>query len=469
MQDFIILGGGIAGLASAYELLKRGQRVVLIEKGNEVGGLARTFVRDGFRFDLGGHRFHSNNPAVIGWLKELLPDELETVQRLSHIYLNGRFVNYPLAFPNALTAFGLAEAAQMAASYAASRLTAWQRPDESFEDWVIKRFGMAMYRAFFQPYTEKVWGIPCDQLSAEWAAQRIGLPSPWKAIKQAILPAAWRPTPATAVSHFYYPRSGFGAIAQALRREIENLGGRLYTGATATSLISHAGGFELNLQQPAGPPITIQAAEVISTIPLEQLLALLPAEPARQPLLAQRQLDYRGLICVFLALKKEQITPDSWTYFPDKDFIFGRTHEPKNWSGEMVPHPAFSSLAVEIFASPQDSLWRQADETIIGQVVAQLSQLGWFTSGQVHGRWLLRIPHAYPVYRVGYRARLEQVRAYLNRWPCLHLLGRTGSFRYMNSDGVIEDVFRFIANRWPADPGTDSVIQPLVSDNGRWV
>jgi protoporphyrinogen oxidase len=165
-------------------------------------------------------------------------------------------------------------------------------------------------------------------------------------------------------------------------------------------------------------------------------------------------------------LQKEQITPDSWTYFPDKAYIFGRTHEPKNWSGAMVPDPTFSSLAVEIFASPQDSLWLQPDEVIMDRVIAQLSQLGWFTSGQVHDRWLLRIPHAYPVYRVGYRTRLEQIRAYLSRWPCLHLLGRTGSFRYMNSDGVIEDVFRFIATRWPAN---NHVIHPLVSDNGRWV
>lgn len=465
MQDFIILGGGIAGLASAYELLKRGQRVTLIEKGNEVGGLARTVIRDGFRFDLGGHRFHSNNPAVIGWLKELLPEELQTVQRVSHIYLNGRFIDYPLTFPGALTAFPLPEAAHMAASYLASRLTAWTKADESFEDWVVKRFGRAMYRAFFQPYTEKVWGIPCHQLSAEWAAQRIGLPSPWQALKQAILPAAWLPTPATAVSHFYYPRHGFGAIAQALKREIEQLGGHLYTGAAATTLLPRTGSFELIVQRPGVPPLTIQAAEVISTIPLQQLLALLPARPALEPY----QLDYRGLICVFIALHKEQITPDSWTYFPDKAVIFGRTHEPKNWSGNMVPDPAFSSLAVEIFASPQDSLWLQSDEAIIKRVIAQLRQLGWFTTAQVHNHWLLRIPYAYPVYRVGYRAGLEQVRDYLSRWPCLHLLGRTGSFHYMNSDGVIEEVFRFIATRWPANPGNHRVVHPLVTDNGRWV
>jgi protoporphyrinogen oxidase len=465
MQDFIILGGGIAGLASAYELLKRGQRVTLIEKGGEVGGLARTLIRDGFRFDLGGHRFHSNNPAVVGWLKELLPNDLQTVPRVSHIYLNGRFVDYPISFPNAFTAFHWAEAIQLAASYAGSRLVGWQRADDSFEDWVIKRFGRAMYRAFFQPYTEKVWGIPCDELSAEWAEQRIGLPSPWQALKQAILPPAWKHTPATAISHFYYPRYGFGMIVQALKREVESLGATIYIGTTATSLNPGNGGFELSLQLPSGLTMVINAAEVISTIPLEQLLVLLPAEPAKQQLMDQHRLDYRGLICVFMALHKEQITPDSWTYFPDPAFVFGRTHEPKNWSSEMVPDPAFSSLAVEIFASQGDPVWLGPDDAIMNQVAAQLSQLGWFKRKQVYNRWLVRIPYAYPVYRVGYRARLEQIKSYLSRWPCLHLLGRTGSFRYMNSDGVIEDVFRFIAARWP----TGASIPLLADDAGRWV
>lgn len=463
MQDFIILGGGIAGLASAYELLKRGQRVTLVEKGREVGGLARTLSRDGFRFDLGGHRFHSNNPAVVNWLKELLHDELKTVQRVSHIYLNGRLVDYPLSFPGALTAFRWPQAVQMAASYLTSRLTERGRADDSFEDWVIKRFGRAMYRAFFQPYTEKVWGMPCHQLSAEWAAQRIGLPGPWQAIKQAIWPPPQ--TPATAISHFYYPRYGFGTIAQALKREIEKLGATLLTNVTPLSLTPGAAGFELALEAASGSHFSVSAAELISTIPLEHLLALLPAEPAKQRLSEQHPLDYRGLICVFLALHKEQITSDSWTYFPDEKFLFGRTHEPKNWSADMVPDPAFSSLAVEIFASQQDAVWREPDETIINQVAGQLSQLGWFKMEQLHNGWLIRIPHAYPVYRVGYRARLEQIKAYLNRWPCLHLLGRTGSFRYMNSDGVIEDVFRFIGERWPAG----STITTLPDDDGRWV
>lgn len=453
--NFTILGGGVAGLTAAYELLRRGQQVTVIEKGAEVGGLARTFVRDGFRFDLGGHRFHSNNLAVVSWLQALLGDDLLLVPRLSRIKLNGRFVNYPLTFPDAFTAFPPVKAVGMGASYFYSRITPRTGPERSFEDWVVRRFGRQMYRSFFQPYTEKVWGVPGSQLSAEWAAQRIGLPSMWQTIRHALRPDA-RP-PATAVTQFYYPRYGFGMISQALANKILALNGRILTQTTPRRITPSPDGFRIVLDNGA----SLHADELIATIPLPALLKALPNDGRVSPF----SLDYRGLICLFLALNRPQVTPDSWTYFPDPTLVFGRTHEPKNWSAQMVPDQNSTSLCVEIFASPHEPLWQQPDEQIAAQAVRQLEELDWIQPADLRGQWLHRLPFAYPVYDLGYQHRLQAIRAYLAQWPRLHLLGRTGSFRYLNSDGVIEDVFRFLAERFPetADP------VPALAENGRWV
>lgn len=450
-----ILGAGIAGLATAYELGQRGQKVFVIEKESEVGGLARTFVREGFRFDIGGHRFHSHNPAVVRWVQKLLGDDLLTVPRQSRIYLNGRFANYPIEFPNALMLFPLHRSVHMVGSYLTAQLHRNGRSDYSFEEWVTHRFGRAMYQVFFQPYTEKVWGIPCHQLSADWAAQRIGLPTLWQAFKNALLPP--RQTPATAISQFYYPRFGFGQISQALATAIHHQNSTIFTNAQITSIAPIDKQFILTFQH-NGTQHTLQTDQLISTIPLNRLLALLPPTVAKQRLQQATQLNYRSLICVFLALEKPQVSQDSWTYFPDAHFTFGRTHEPKNWSADMVPNSAYTSMGIEIFTGHNETIWHEPDDQIVGRVISQLSQIDWLRPKQVCNHWLLRIPYAYPIYDLGYAEKLAQVRQYLQQWPHLHLIGRTGSFRYMNSDGVIEEVLRFIGNE-----------SPMPESSGRWV
>lgn len=464
MDDFLILGGGIAGLTTGYELARRGLQVRLLEKSPHVGGLARTFERDGFRFDLGGHRFHSNNPGVVTWLHELLGADLLTVPRQSRIYLNGRFVQYPLVFPDALRAFALPQATQMLASYLWARVRPPRRnAAASFEDWVVRRFGRQMYAQFFQPYTEKIWGIPAGELSADWAAQRIGLPSLAQAARHALRPAA-QPPP-TAITQFYYPRHGFGQLPQALHHAFLAHGGTLVTGATPQQLIPAGDHFTLHWQDAAGQAHTSRAAELVSTIPLPQLLALLPPD-GEQARLAAAPLAYRGLICLFLAIDKPQISPDHWTYFPGRDFLFGRTHEPKNWSPAMVPGRDVTSLAVEIFASPQDAPWGWSDDALGDRAISQLAALGWLQPRQVRHAWVLRLRHAYPIYHIGYQASLAQTLDYLARWPGLYPLGRTGSFRYLNSDGVIEDVFRFLTRRFAA---ATPAMPLLANEHGRWV
>ncbi len=465
--DVAVLGAGIAGLTVARELLRRGHRVTLLEKAGAPGGLARTFARDGFRWDLGGHRFHSNNPAVVDWLRELLGPELLTVPRVSHIVLGGRPVDYPLSFPDALSAFPPGRAAGMLLSFGLAQWRERGRPDRSFEDWVVKRFGWGIYRAFFEPYTRKVWGIPPARLSAEWAAQRIGIPGFWEALRGALRPPA--DPPPTAISRFYYPRLGFGQIPETLAASIQALGGELRLNATPVRLAPAPPGAdgsglrlawtEAGAQGAVGRRHELTARHVVSTIPLDPLLALLPGEPPA-PALA-----YRGLICVFLALDRPRVSADSWTYFPDPDLLFGRVHEPKNWSPALVPGADVSSLGVEIFTGPGESVWSWPDERLVETTVAQLAALGRLEPTEVRAAHVVRVPHAYPIYELGYAARLAGVRQWLAQWPTIHLIGRTGSFRYLNSDGVVEDAFRFLE---VVDP-SPAPLPALAAEVGRWV
>ena len=459
----IVLGAGIAGLTAGLELARRGAEVVILEKNAHAGGLARTLSLDGFRFDLGGHRFHSNNPQVVRWVQELLGDELQVVERASHIYINGRFVDYPLRMPGALRAFPPGEAARMGLSYLRAALRRSDGEDRSFEDWVVRRFGRRVFEAFFRPYTEKVWGVPCDRISADWAAARIGIPSLWQAFRQSLFPP--KTPPATAVSRFYYPKAGFGAIPKAIARAFEQRGGRILTGASVRNIRPEAGGFSLSAETAEGERLTFEAGRVVSTVPLPVLLGAMPEGSGAQEALAANRLDYRGLICVFLTIARPQVSADSWTYFPGQDLVFGRTHEPKNWSREMVPEPDMTSLCAEIYTSPGEPAWQQPDEALASRVAADLQRVGWLGEGDVSDALVVRIPYAYPVYDLEYSEKLKRLRGFLGQWKHLHLVGRTGAFRYMNSDGVIEDVFRLMAELYP-----DRLpeIAPLEGEEGRW-
>lgn len=439
-EHIILLGGGIAGLVTALELARRGRRVTVIEKDKKVGGLARTLVHGDFRFDIGGHRFHSHKPEIIGWIKELMGPDLLRVPRISHIHLQGKFVDYPIRFPNALSIFSPPQAARVISSYAAAavrhRLNG-HTPDVSFEDWVVRRFGRAMYDVFFGPYTEKVWGIPCTQLSADWAAQRISLPSLSEALKRALIPGA--EPPPTIISHFWYPRQGFGMIPDRMQQEIERLGGRVLTGAGVTALQPEPEGRWQIIIQEEGGAQTLTADRIISSIPLNLLLRALPAPSGAHAIERDFQLVYRDMILLFLALDLPRVSEDSWTYFPQPSLLCGRTHEPRNWSEEMAP-AGFTSLAAEVFTSRGEPTWNMPDDQLIARALQDFEKIGFLKPGRLHDAWVLRVPFAYPVYYIGYADKVRAVKDFLNtRFPSLHLVGRTGSFRYMNSDGVIED------------------------------
>jgi protoporphyrinogen oxidase len=286
----------------------------------------------------------------------------------------------------------------------------------------------------------------------------------WRAIKHAIVPP--KEMIRTAVTQFYYPRQGFGMIADALARDIKVLGGEIHTRTALHKLVPGETGAKVTVKHADGSLSTIDADQVVSTIPLNFLLASIPEELGSAEVLSKYQLEYRDVICLFLALKRDKVSNDSWTYFPEKKLIFGRTHEPKNWSPEMVPGPEFTSLVVEIFSTRGEPVWEMTDQEIVSRVVEQMHEIGWIRRTDLHKSWVQRIPFAYPVYRVGYEEKLQQVRDYLGQWSGLHLVGRTGSFRYMNSDGVVEDVFRFMSELFP-EQAPD--VNGLLAQEGRWM
>jgi protoporphyrinogen oxidase len=437
-HDFVILGGGVAGLTFALEASRRGRRVVLLEGEDQVGGLARTMRFGDFRFDIGGHRFHSRWPEITQWVLAALDGDAAEVPRRSRIRLNGRFVDYPLRFPNLLGVFNPWQATRILASYMWATIARLRkRPDVSFEDWIVRRFGRSLYDIYFKPYTEKVWGFSCTDLSADWAAQRIRVPSLRAAVVGSLLRRS--PAPSTLLSQFLYPSLGIGVLPECLAAKARQTGRatiRLGSRVTRVEPDGASGGWRVIFRGSEGEA-SVTGGRLVSTIPLEALLGMLPMPRAEVGALAAG-LSYRSLACVFLAVDGSRISNDTWTYFPDRHLVFGRTHEPGNWSPRMVPEGK-TSLCAEIFCSEGDEVWNRPDQDVIEPVLADLDRLRFLPRSRVREAWMLRVSHAYPVYRVGYAEHRSRVSSALSRWPTLHLLGRTGTFRYLNLDAVIRE------------------------------
>lgn len=436
----VVMGAGPGGLASGYWLAKHGAPVTVVERAPFVGGLARTVERDGFKFDIGGHRWFSKVDEVNDFYKEVVGDETIWVRRTSRIYFDGKYIDYPLRVGNALAAIGPVKAARAMLDYARVRLEQRLNPTPivSMEDAYVDQYGRTLYELFFARYSEKVWGRPCAEMSGDWVNQRTKGMSLLTAVKDAIVPSKGQVQ--SLIDSFMYPRYGYGRLSERMAEGIRAAGNAVRLGAGVTKIRRRGNHIESVVVTDArGREDVVAGAEFVSSIPLTVLCQIVePAAPA-EVLDAAKALVFRNVITVNLMLNREQVTPDTWLYVHDRDILFGRLHEPKNWSVDMVPDQRKTSIVAEYFCSFGDPVWSMSDDALVEQTVKHLVEdLGFIERNEVLGGFAVRAPRAYPSYTLGYDRPLAILKAFVDSFDNLQIIGRYGTFRYNNADHSVE-------------------------------
>jgi len=457
----VIMGAGPAGLTAAYELMKHDVPVTVVEKDSrQVGGLARTVEHEGYRFDIGGHRFFSKNEEVEQLWTEILGDQMLNRGRLSRIYYRGRFFAYPIQAVNALWNLGPLEATRCLASYARARLRPIKNP-RTLEEWVRNQFGWRLFSIFFKTYTEKVWGISTRELSADWAAQRIKSLDLWVVIRSALLPrrkARKRgEIVTTLIDRFRYPRLGPGQMWERVA-EISAAKGQPVLLGQAVERICHAGDAVTAVvtADADGHSQTHTGTDFISSIPVRELINRLDPPAPERVRKAADSLGYRDFISIALMIDRAEVFPDNWIYIHDPGVKVGRIQNFKNWSPDMVPDPSKTCLGLEYFCFEGDGMWTMRDGELIELATRELGQLGICSPAEVFEGVVVRQQKAYPVYDDEYQANVAVVREYLaSEMPNLHLAGRNGMHKYNNQDHSMMTallVARYIATGSLLDP-----------------
>ena len=433
----IVIGGGPAGLTAAYELCKLGVESVVLEKDSMVGGLAKTVNYKGYHFDIGGHRFFTKVRIVDEMWREVLNNgQFLRCKRLSRIYYNKKYFNYPLKAANALFGLGVCNSFLILLSYIKAQL--WPaKQEETFEQWVSNRFGKRLYYAFFKTYTEKVWGIPCSEISAEWAAQRIKGLSLITAIKNALIKPQHNNGNGvirTLINEFDYPERGPGMMWERVADIITSKGSQVRLEAPVEKILWSDGRVKALQIGRGARQEEISGTHFISSMPIRELLQKLEPAVPKYVLTAATNLNYRDFITVALVINKSNLFPDNWIYIHDANVRVGRIQNFKNWSKWMVPDPNKTCLGLEYFCFEGDGLWRMPDYELIQLAKRELEMLGLVTASDVEDGMALRTPKAYPVYDSGYKSALQTVRGFLNQIDNLYLVGRNGMHKYNNQD-----------------------------------
>jgi len=434
----VVLGAGPGGLAAAHVLTEAGTKVDVLELNDYVGGLCVTNEKNGFRFDLGGHRWFTKNQELHKWFLRLMEGELCTVDRTSRIYFNGKYFKYPISTTNVIQNAGLITSAHALLSYCAWALRDFFAPREpkNIKEAYCAQFGHKLFDMFFRRYTEKVWGYPCDELSADWVSQRTKGLSILSTLKDALIKSR---NVVSLVDQFVYPRLGYQRICERMAEDVEKASGTVHLGSPAQSL-KFLGPGDWVVEYRKGEHVhTIRATDVVSTLPLTHLVRMIDPPCSDELKEMAKSLRFRDLITVTVMLRKPQVTSDTWLYLHDEDLLFARIHEPKNWSPDMVPGPEYTSIVAECFCTNGDWIWSMSDEELSDRVVADLAdKLGFITREEVIDTCVIRSRFAYPVYDLGYRQKLDRIYAFVQKHPGLHIVGRGGTFRYNNADHSIE-------------------------------
>ncbi len=437
-HETVIAGGGPAGLTAAYELSKHGKSCVVLETDKRlVGGISRTDEYKGYRFDIGGHRFFSKSDEVNRLWHEVLGDELITRSRLSRIYYDRKFFHYPLKPVDALVKLGLCRTFLIGLSYLKAKLRPI-KPEKSFEDWVVNRFGRKLFEIFFKSYTEKVWGMSTSTITAEWAAQRIQNLSLMRAVTSALfggLRSRRGEVIKTLIDEFQYPRLGPGQMWEATRDRVRAQGGAVHLDRRVVQ-VEHDGTAVTSFlaQDRDGRHTRYLGRNFLSTLPIRELIRAMSPSAPPAVLHAADSLKYRDFLTVVLIVDRPQTFPDNWIYIHEPKVRLGRIQNFKNWSPDMVPDPSKTSLGLEYFCFEGDDLWTRSDADLQELGRREIDSIGLVCARDVIDGCVVRMPKAYPVYDDEYQGHLAVIRAWLKQLSNLELAGRNGMHKYNNQD-----------------------------------
>ena len=433
--DVVIIGAGPAGLTAAYELSKRGLTSTVLEGDSVVGGISRSAERDGWRFDIGGHRFFTKVPEVEALWHEILPDEDFLLRpRMSRIYYNDKFFDYPLKAGNALKGLGVIEATKCVASYAKAKVRP-PKDQTTFEGWTTAAFGERLYKTFFKTYTEKLWGVPADTINADWAGQRIKNLNLFNAVVNALLPKRNQKEITSLIEEFQYPKYGPGMMWERCRDLVEQAGTKVVM-ETAVTRIHHEGGRAVAVTATSsdGGTTRYPATHVVSSMPISGLLkAMDPPVPA-EVMAAANGLKYRDFLTIALVIPEADGFPDNWIYVHDPNVKMGRIQNFGSWSPYLVKDGK-TCLGLEYFVTEGDELWTAADSDLVELGKRELAKLGLVEPERVEAGYVVRMPKAYPMYDDVYADQVLVLRRWLaDNAPNVYPVGRNGMHKYNNQD-----------------------------------